>query len=732
MRRISLAAAVTQLANARSLRDWLRHCSIAGRLLLFATIFSLCAVPVFSERVISPVQGKFANKQSIILDLSECEEAFYSYTNTNPLDSGFAYDGPALIDMSGNVSLYVVVMSGESKESYEIEYTVEESNPFADGTFEKKFIDRVGVENVLLCTSENIINVPKTLLFSIGDGEKPRLMGGTLSVSADNKLSRYIPCTVTDGNLSWRFIIFLSPGEVGSFAKTSVPFEISGWTDFIFTGKNLIWCIDDGLWSASKETVRLDRTQKHTVYWQDVEYKAGNPVESFELPPKPSVRSDNFGKAVTFSVEGDLRYKMSVRSSGASGDSHAETGAYTSLAFDTFDGDYVKATAVFDFYCDGVYQGNISVPYEIDRQPPLPPRFVASESGEYARNDVSLNVESEEGAKIFLSVLGPFEVGSASYLDGNTEFDSVEPGEYFVYKSQQIELRAGVEKTVCYRAFAYAEDRAGNVSEVSSYKVIIDEYNYFLDASASAEMADGTRSHPYNSFEQVLDVINQGKFVHFFVKGSVMLPKGMSLISSNCSFTGMNDASFVLQPSSFIVVKNASLEIQNCLVQKDIEKSKDSDQRMFVVDKSAVSFEDCEILGNFASSGTALSSDASIVTFKNSGLTVQSSVYACAISGVNSKINLADSHVSSVSDTAVNFSLKGGTFTLNSCDCKVISHLGRILEAGGSNLRLAGNNYAADFDREAKGIKPVWVDEKCLFLEDRDNISMGFSDSLSR
>lgn len=726
MRRIFFAAAVTQPADARSLRDWLRHCFIAGRLLLFATIFSLEALPVFSERVISPVNGKFANKQSIILDLSEGEEAFYSYTNTNPLDSGFAYDGPALIDMTGRVSLYVVVMSGESKENYEIEYTVEESNPFADGTFEKSFVDRVSLENVLPCTSENIINVPKTLLFSIGDGEKPRLSGGTLSVSADNRLSRYIPCTVTNGTLSWRFIIFLSPGEVGSLAKSSVPFEISDWTDFCFTGKNLIWCIDDGLWSASKETVKIDRSQNHTVYWQDVDYKSDNPIESFELPAKPAVRCDNLGKAATFSIEGDLRYKMSVRSSGAFGDSHAETGAYTTLTFDTFDGDYVKASAVFDFYCEGVYQGNISVPYEIDRQPPLPPKFIASESGEYARSDVTLNVESEEGAKIFLNVLGPFEVGSASYLDGNAEFDSLEPGDYFVYKSQPIELRAGVEKTVCYRAFAYAEDRAGNVSEVSSYKVIIDEYNYFIDASASADMADGTRSHPYNSFAQVLDVINQGKFVHFFVNGTVMLPKGMSLVSSNCSFTGMNDACFLLQTSSFIMVKGASLELQNCLVRKELENSRNSDQRMFVVEKSAVSFEDCELLGNFTSSGIALSADASIVTFKNSGLTVQSPVYACAVSGVNSKINLAGSHVSSISDTAVNFSLKGGTFTLSSCDCKVISHLGRILEAGGTNLRLSGNSYAADFDREAKGIKPVWTDEKCLFLEDKDNTSTGF------
>lgn len=693
-------------------------------LLLLLPFFSLS---VFCERVISPVAGKFANRQSLILSLREGEEAFYSYTNTNPLNSGFAYDGPVLIDMTGSVSLHLVIVRGEEKESYEINYTVNEGNPFAEGTFEKKFIDRVCLENVLLCTSKNVINVPKSLLFSIGDGEKPRLSGCSLSVSADNRLSRYIPCTVTDGNQNWRFIIYLSNGDAGSFSKTEVPFEISEWTDFTFTGHNLIWCIDDGIWSASKESVKIDRSKKHTVYWQDVAYKAGNPVQSFELPPKPSVLTEYFDKAACFTIEGDLRYRMSVLSSGASGDaSSSSSGVYTTLTFDTFEGDYVKANALFTFYCDGVYQGTISSAYEIDRQPPLPPKFLPSEPGSYARRDVVLRIDSEEDSKIYLNILGPFNVNSTSYLDNNSEFDYIKPGEYFRYKFQPIELRAGVEKAVCYKAFAYAEDKAGNVSEVSSYQVIIDEYNYFLDASAPSFAADGSRLHPFNSFEQVVSVINQGKFVHFFVSGSVRLPKGMSKISSNCSFTGMSDARLLLDSSSFIMVENSSLEVQNCVIQKEIGESKTSDQRFIVVEKSAASFEDCELLGNFASSGTLLSAEASIVTFKNSGLTAQSSTYACAVSEINSKISLSESHVASVSDTAVNFSLKGGTFALNSCDCKVISHLGRILEAGGTNLRLLNNSFAADFDHEAKDIKPVWTDEKCLVLEDKNNKTEGF------
>ncbi|MBQ9908664.1 MAG: hypothetical protein IJM48_02580 [Treponema sp.] len=561
-------------------------------------IFSMFSFFAFSERVISPAEGTFANRQSLILDLSDGAEAFYSYTSNNPLNSGFAYDGPVLIDMAGQVSLYIAVVKEGEKEFYQINYKVSESNPFANGTFEKKFIDRVSTENILPCTSENIINVPKSLQFSIGDGSKPRLSGITLSVSADNKLSRYIPCTVTDGNQNWRFIIFLSPGKSGSFFPVSYPFEISDWETFTFTGKNLIWCIDEGFWSASKEPVKIDRSKKHVVYWQDVAYKAGNPVQSFELPPKPSILTEDFDKAVAFTINGDLRYKMSVLSSGASGESHGDKSLYSSLTFDTFEGDYVKASAVFAVYCDGLYQGNLSVPYEIDRQPPLPPKFLPSEPGFYARHDVSLRVSSDEEAKVYLNILGPFSVNSASYLDNNSEFDYIKPGEFFLYKSQPLELRAGVEKAVCYKAFAYSEDKAGNVSSLSSYQVIIDEYNYFLDADAPDFAADGSRLHPFNSFEQVLKVINQGKFVHFFVSGSVILPKGMSVISSNCSFTGMADARFVLEPSSYILVKDSSLEVQNCVLQKEIGDSKKSDQRLLVLERAAASFEDCEILGN--------------------------------------------------------------------------------------------------------------------------------------
>ncbi|WP_407428324.1 hypothetical protein [Treponema sp.] len=693
----------------------------------FILFFSLTAA--FSQRIISPVEGKFSNRQCLILDLSDGSEAYYSYTNTNPLSSGFAYDGPVLIDAAGEVSVRIVVVNGEKKEQYEINYSVaEDGNPFKEGTAEKKFIDSLISESVLMCSSDNVIYIPETLFFKIGDGEKPFLKGSALSVSADNKLSRYIPCIVSDKNHNWRFVIHLSGGEAGLFAKFSVPFEIDDWETFRFTGKNLIWCIDNGMWSASTLPVKLDRSKTHIIYWQSVAYEKGNPVQSFVLVPKPELKKEYYNGSVVFSIDGDLRYRMEVLKSGVSGEVYENSGVFTTLTFDTFEGDCISGNAVFAFYCDGVYQGNLTSDYIVDRQPPLPPEFIPSEQGFYARNDISLSIKSEKDAEVYYSVSGPYAVKTNSYLEPETLIDEIPLSKYLSYSNRPLFLRAGTDSAVYYKVVSYAVDPFQNKSEISEYKVIIDEFNYFLDATAPfSEMCDGSRNNPYTSFEQVLKVINEGRFAHFFVKGNVVLPKGECIISSNCSFTAVDEnTQFVFSPSTFITVRSASFDIHNCVLEKQLPRSVSSDSRFFILENSVANFEGCELMVNFDYSGTAFTSHASVINFINSGLTVQSVNYACGISGVDSKLLLKNSHFASLAETAVNFSVSGGMFEMNSSECKVSAHLGRIIESTGTNLRLNGNWYRGDFDKKKKGVSPVWKDENSLVVEDKNNISEGF------
>jgi len=699
--------------------------------LVFSLIFTL---PLFSAEIISPVNGNFANRQSLVINLLENEEAYYSYTNSNPLNSGFAYDGPVLIDAGGDVNLFVTVVKNSGKgesENFKIKYTVaEELNPYATGSAEKLFIDRVLTENILSCSGNEVISIPDSLLFSIGDGEKPFLKGTTLSVSSENRLFRYIPCTVTNGEASWRFIIFLNGQAAGSFSQIFLPFEFSDWETLVFTGKNLIWSLDKGLWSASKNEIKIDRSKTHVLYWQDVAYKDGNPIQSFVLAPKPKITTKKNSSGISFSIDGDSRYRMKVSSSGAAGEAKIDSGLYAELTFDTFSGDFIEGQAILSLYLDGVFQGNILKNYVIDKQPPLKPKFIASEVGEYARKDVKLKIESEKDAKIYVSLYGPFEAKSTSYLDNKSEFDYIKPDkkDFVQYKNQEFNLRAGTEKTVSYKAFSYAEDSFGNVSEISTYKVTIDEYNYFLDGEASSFVSDGSRLHPYTSFEQALKAINSSKFVHIFVSGTVRLSDGANIISSNCSFTGINDARLVLPSNSYIFIKDSSIELQNCIIQKEISSTKETEnsQKLFVLEKGAANFTDCEISGNFLQSAIAFMADASIIDFENSGLTVKSPTYACCFSGNNSRFLLENSHFASISDTAVNFSVKGGSFILKSSDCQVISHLGRIIESTGANLKLVSNSFTGDFDKKTKGVTPIWKDEKTMILENKDNKEKGF------
>lgn len=705
--------------------------------ILTVFLLQIFAFPLYSAEIISPVNGKFANKQSLVINLAEDEEAFYSYTSSEPLDSGFAYDGPVLIDAAGEVNLSIVVMNGEGKSNkVTIKYTVSEKiNPYADSTAEKKFIDRISSENIVSCSSKNAVLIPSSLSFSIGNGEKHFLKGTSLSVSSENRLSRYVPCLVTNGSLYWRFIILLNGGAAETLTKSSVPFEISDWENFKFTGQKLIWCLDNGFWSASKDEIKIDRTKTHVIYWQDVAYDENNPVQSFVLPPKPAILSTKTKDGVSFGIDGDERYKMSVKSGGTECEVKNDSAVFKSVVFDTVSGDFINATAIFSLYIDGVFQGNISHPYKIDKQPPLPPKFVASEDGEYARKDVNLKIESEKDSKVFYLIYGPFEVKSNSYLDSHSELDYIKPDntKFLPYKNQNFSLRAGNEKTVSYKAFSYAEDAYGNKSEISSYQVIIDEYNYFIDGNAAGFGADGSRLHPYNSFSQALKAVNSSKFVHFFVSGAITLSSGANIITSNCSFTGMNDACFIIPSDSYLLVQDSSLEIQNCVIQKELADSSSiqkSEQKFLIFERAAAFFEDCEIIGKFDSSGIAVKTDASIVNFRKSGLTVSSPVYCCGFSGNNSRFSILDSHFAAISDTAVNFSVKGGSFELQSSECKVISHLGRVLESIGSNLTLVSNRYTGDFDQKNKNEKPVWKDQKSLVLEDKNNMQTGFGEKL--
>ena len=85
-----------------------------------AAIFALLITsPVFSQiDFLSPLTGEWANKQMLIIDSSNSAgDYFYSIDGSDPESFGFAYDGPVLLDVEGNIKLKVTKIP-EFKEAY--------------------------------------------------------------------------------------------------------------------------------------------------------------------------------------------------------------------------------------------------------------------------------------------------------------------------------------------------------------------------------------------------------------------------------------------------------------------------------------------------------------------------------------------------------------------------------------------------------------------------------------
>ncbi|MCH5289214.1 MAG: chitobiase/beta-hexosaminidase C-terminal domain-containing protein [Treponema sp.] len=696
--------------------------------LIVALLFACVAGGAFAQQIISPVAGTWANRQPLVLDTSDGTEYFYSYSGTDPLTSGFAYDGPVLIDATGDIQVRVLAVKGDRQEELTISYRVAEQTT-TDGTA-RRFVDSVHRNPLILYRYGSAVQIPESLRYALGDDGRSFAAGTTLSLSPANRLSRYLPCTITDGERQWRFVIFVSGGEAGVLAKQNVPFEINGWNEFVWKGERLIYAIDDGLWSADRVPQYLDRSKSHTIRWQSVAYEKGNPVQTFVLPPMPTldVRANAKDKGpVTFTIRGDTRYRMELVSSGTSGGVADNVGLFTSATFDTFAGDAIDGTALFAVYCDGVYQGNLSADYAIDNKPPAKPEFLASADGLYARTTVDVRIVAEAGSEVFYAVSDPVPVDGLTSGDA-AALDAIGVGSYHVYGNMPVQLPSGDERAQFYKVRAYATDRAGNTSEVAEYRVIIDEFNYYLDASASPVGADGSRAHPFTSFAQAAEVINRGRFARFYVSGIVELPATGIEITSNCAFVSLKNARFVLPPAGSIVLRTASLSAQGCVFEKSYDpRALGGNGAFFTLENAAVSFDACEIVGVFGASGTLFNASSSVLDFTDTGLTVQGDMYACGVSSTDSKVTGRSSRFAAVAQTAVNFSVQGGLFELRESECKVVSHLGRIAELTGTNARITDTSYLGEFDNKVSAILPIWQDEKTLMLENRDNTAAGFN-----
>lgn len=687
-------------------------------------LFVFCQNLFAEINVISPVPGTWANKQILVIDKQSGGDYFYSINGSDPERFGFAYDGPVILDMSGNITLKITYVGHNGKkESTAVDFTVIENDAYNApyGTFISSFYDNC----LLNYSAGSVITIPDSLMYSLGLPPDSFITGQDLFLSEKSVLTRCIPCVIWDQkeNIKWRFVIQTFPQTAGIYSRRDVPFIITDWNKITFTDKNLIYKIDSEYWELPKKPKTIDRSQSHMISWQNLEYEAGNPVEFFVLPPKPQIEStkdENGG--VIYYISGDDSYAMSVLSS----DTNDYQELFHEIGADTFFGDRVNGSMKIGIFTNSVYQGEMDISYDIDKRPPANPQITSNVNGFSSRESVRVNVLSEKGSELYVALSSPlFLTDEDVYKDENAEiFKNVTADDFkFVSgNSYELNLKSSGEGAVFYKVCAYSKN-GENSSQISEYKVLIDQYNYYFDSNSTSEIEDGTLQNPYKNFEKCLESINKSSNVCLKTKGNIVVPKGNHTLTANCKIVNDNCIELIFENGASLSVKNASFELDNVRITG---KKGDGSALtpLFKLDNSVINFNNCEGAVECAKNGTFIDAYKSVINMSDSIISLSAVSYVSFISAVKSHIFLKASTVSASADTCVLISANEGDLSVTNNSLKVSGKTGRIAELFGAEALFEKNNLNAQLSKKTK-MSAIYADKAATYT-DSQNLTYGF------
>ncbi len=688
----------------------------------------LLPLPLFAEiNLLSPVQGEFANRQMLVIDNSDGGDFFYSIDGADPETFGFAYDGPVLLDVAGQVQLNVTrIAVGGKKEKASVLYTVnaDDGSKSSYHDFIQTFFDG----GILNYSAGSELVIPSDFSFYLGllpDNDFPEsfIPARTLKLSANCVLSRFIPCTLLDinKNLRYRFIIKTYPQSAGVYSRRDVPFEISDWETIYFKDDNYIYKVDSEYWGLPTEPRKIDRTTSHMISWQPLEYDPSNPIEFFVLPPKPEIVRDEFEDgSILYSIRGDDSYALSVRNE-ADG-TYSEL--FSSVGIDAFYGDEVYGNATIGVFSNSVYQGKLSVAYNINRRPPQIPVIKTNAEGFVSRGSVDVKITGMRGAELYIALSQPLTLSESNfnYSSEDELFKNVSLGEYKKVKGDSFSLRWNQNglNPVYYKVSAYSKTDE-NISSAVEFAVVIDQSNYYYDENARPEAADGTAAHPYTDFSQLADSLVKQRVVKLNVKGEMKINSACN-ISANFEIINNGDARLKFGPEGSLIVKASTLEISDCRITNTSDISKKSIVPLFKLENSVLTMKNCMISADFARNGTVIDANNGIINISDTMVSANAVSYISFISGVKSRISIKNSSISANADTSVVISADGGNVTAQKNEFFVSGSNGRIAELFGLTASFTDNSFKARLSNKSSKIQPIYVNKATKLSEDNNRV----------
>jgi hypothetical protein len=699
---------------------------------VFTVFFALLVLPLplaAEINLLSPVEGQFANRQMLVIDNSEGGDFFYSIDGANPETFGFAYDGPVLLDVTGEINLNVTkVAAGGKKESTSLTFTVVPDD--ASKTDYKNFIQTFFDGGLLNYSAGSDLVIPAGLSFYLGlppanDMPENFIPARTLKLSSASVLSRYIPCTVLDQTrgLRYRFIIKTYPQSAGIYSHRDVPFSITDWDTINFDDDDFIYKLDSEYWGLPKEPRKIDRSVSHMISWQPLEYDSGNPIEFFVLPPKPEIIREQLSDgSILCSIRGDDSYSL-----GIIGEDGSCSELFSQVGIDAFYGDQVSGSLSLGIFSNSVYQGKFTFSYNVNRRPPQIPLIKTNADSFVSRDNVDVKIQGSAGADLYIALSEPLtlDITDVSYSADDERFKRVSLGEYKKVKGDSFTLRWAQNglKPVYYKVSAYSKSDE-NQSLAAEFAVVIDQSNYYFDAGGDAESADGTASHPFTQFSQLAPALVKQRVVKLNVKGEMQINEAYP-VQANFEIINSEDARISFGPKGSLIVKASTMELSGCRIHNTADLSVKSIVPLFKLENSVLTMKDCMIGAEFTRNGTVIDATNGIVNISDTIASANAVSYVSFISSVKSRITIKNSSISANAETGVIISADGGNVTAQKNEFLVTGGNGRIAELFGVNASFKENSFKARLTNTTSKIQPIYVN-KATKLTDEKNSVQGF------
>ncbi len=702
--------------------------------------FLLCAISLFllfsfvsaQSMVLSPTNGVWANYQSLVLQLPENYEAYYSLSGGNPLESGFAYDGPVLLELDGNVKIDIAVVDDNSiTQSYTVDYSVNLQDSLS-------YLSDTSGQPTHIVDGLNSISLPQHVRYSLGNSAIFSA-GEVLSMDSQMIFERYLPFIVNDGPIPYRYILQLGNSENGDsiIDISQNTIEIDDWNYITFLAEApIVYSIDDEPLRLTRSgKIFVDRTQDHELKWKQSTSDDLQEFQSIVLPKKPEVLGLPKTPAVNHAIEltlSDARYDFAYDVS------NNEKSLSKNYFIDTLHGDAFGFSDNIDIYLDGVRHGSISPTFIVDKIAPSAPVLTASNNSGYARENVTITVQANDTVYYYIPFVQNSKTGflTDEYLnDSNIQYQN---NDYYsqLASGATIKFTNNSGAAQVLEVYAFCSDYAGNTSDIVHYKTVVDPYNYYLskDETSKTSLELGTIDNPFTSFLQLQAVLNKASNQNIYING-VFEDISTLTFTKDTTIYATDSTRLIFAPGESLYVDSASLSIEGGSIEQINPETAATLQNTLLYAKDAtLSLNNCEFAISGGLNSNCIILENSSAQIFDSGITVQTQAYGSGLKATNSVVLSQGNRFTLLSETTIGMSLVETSVQIRDSSFTGIGPLSRSLEFIDSNYSIANNRFVFRNSSESisSHLPAIWADDSTVQKSLANNSFDGFTQLVAR